>query len=79
VVVAWSGRGVEIGRGGPAPRKQFVDPVDGVIGDTVEDVAEVGERIDAVQLAGLDQGVDRRGARRFLFYPWCGCRHPLEG
>lgn len=33
-----------------------------MIGDAGEDVAQVGKRIDAAQLAGFDQAVDRRGA-----------------
>jgi hypothetical protein len=52
----------------PAVREEIVegctaaDPVVGVDGEPVEDVGEVGERIDVVELAGLDDGVqDGRG------------------
>jgi hypothetical protein len=34
----------------PRPRKQFVDPVDRVVGDASEDVAQVGFRIEPVEL-----------------------------
>jgi len=44
------------------PGQQFVDAVDRVIGDAREHVAEVGFRIDAVQLGRADQAVDRGGA-----------------
>jgi hypothetical protein len=33
-----------------------------VIGDATDDVAQVVERVDAVQLAGGEQGVDDAGA-----------------
>ena len=33
-----------------------------MIGDAGEDVAQAGERVDAVELAGFDQSVDRGGA-----------------
>jgi hypothetical protein len=31
-----------------------------MVGDPGEDVGEPGLRVDAVELAGLDQGIDRR-------------------
>lgn len=41
------------------PRKELVDlTVLMAIDDPGEDVGQVGERIDLVQLAGLDQGCD---------------------
>ncbi|MBB4184789.1 hypothetical protein GGE07_001415 [Sinorhizobium terangae] len=47
--------------GGPVPRKEFVDPVYGMIGDAIDDVGEVGVRVDAAHFAGLDDGVDDGG------------------
>jgi hypothetical protein len=47
--------------GGPAPAEEFVDAVDGMRGDAGEHVAQPGERVDAVQLAGLDQTIDGGG------------------
>ena len=44
----------------PAPREQLVEPLGRVGGDAREQVAQVGLRIEAVELGGLDQGVDRR-------------------
>ena len=35
---------------------------DGMIGDACEDVGEVGLRVDAVHLGGLDDGVEAGGA-----------------
>jgi hypothetical protein len=43
------------------PGQQIVDPVDRVVGNAGEDVAQVGLRIEAVQGRGLDQGVEDRG------------------
>lgn len=37
-------------------RQQFVEPVDLVIMDAVEDVSEIGLRIEAVEFGGLDDG-----------------------
>jgi len=45
----------------PIPRQQFIQPVDLVIVDAVEDVSEIGLRVEVVQLGGLD---DRHGARK---------------
>jgi len=41
---------------GYVPRKQFVDLVDLVVRDAVENVGEPCLRINAVQLGGFDQG-----------------------
>ena len=49
------------GLGGPVPGEEFVDAVDGMRGDAGEHVAQPGERVDAVQLAGLDQTIDGGG------------------
>ena len=43
------------------PGEEFVDAVDGMRGDAGEHVAQPGERVDAVQLAGLDQTIDGGG------------------
>jgi hypothetical protein len=44
----------------PIPRQKLADPLVRLVGDARQHVREPGLRIDAVQLAGLDQGVDRR-------------------
>lgn len=44
------------------PRQEFVDPVDEVIGDAGKDLPQVGFRIEAVELCGLDQRQDRGSA-----------------
>jgi len=44
-------------RGGqrhPIPRQQFIQPVDLVIEDTVEDVSQIGQRVETVQLGGFN-------------------------
>ena len=46
---------------GDGPRQQFGDTADGVVGDDAEHVAQVGFRVDPVQLGGLQQGGDRGG------------------
>lgn len=51
-----------LGGQGELPGQEIVDAVDGVIRDDVEDVAEVGFRVDAVEFGGTDEGVDRSGA-----------------
>jgi hypothetical protein len=43
------------------PGQQIVDPVDRVVGDAGEDVAQVRLRIEAVQGRGLDERVENRG------------------
>src|SRR3954452_5403720 len=55
---AGSGRGDGAG-GLPGPREEVAAPLGGVIGQPGEDVGEPGLRVDAVELGGLDQGVDR--------------------
>lgn len=62
LIVACSGRGSEVVDCGPVPGQELVDAVYRVVGDTGEDVAEIGEGIDAVQLACIDQAVDDGGA-----------------
>jgi hypothetical protein len=49
-------------RGGPGPREQVVDPLDRVVGDAGEDIAQVGLGVEPVEHRGLDQGVEDRGA-----------------
>lgn len=44
--------------GGPVPRKEFVDPICGMIGDAIDDVGEVRVRVDTAHFAGLDDRVD---------------------
>ena len=69
-----SGCSSSLGRVGPAPWQQLVDPVGRVVGDTGEDVGEVGLRIHAVQLRRLDDRVENGGTmppgvRRDLIMP----------
>jgi hypothetical protein len=64
-----------VGGGGcPVPRQEFVQPVDLVIMDTVENVGETGLWIDAVQLGGLDDG---HGAGACLGAGVCPCKKPV--
>lgn len=44
-----------------APREQFSDPVDRMVGDAGENVAKIGFGIETVELCGLDERQDRRG------------------
>ena len=44
------------------PGKQVADAIDGVVGDAGKYVAEPGFWIEAVELGGLDQGIDGGGA-----------------
>ena len=48
--------------GHPVPRQQFVDPLGRMIGQSGEDAGEPGLRVDIVEFAGLDQGMDGGGA-----------------
>ena len=50
-------------RAGAVPRQQLGDAVDGVGRDPLEDVAEIGFGLHAVEPSGRDQGGDRRSAR----------------
>jgi hypothetical protein len=43
----------------PAPRHEVVDTTHGMIGESCKDVGEVGLRIEAIELTGCDQCVDR--------------------
>ena len=47
---------------GPVPRQEFVEPVDGVIGDASKHVGEPGLRIDVVEFRRHDQRRHERGA-----------------
>ena len=38
----------------PIPRQQFIQPVDLVIVDTVEDVGEIGQWVETIQLGGFN-------------------------
>lgn len=44
------------------PRQQFVDAVDRVLCDALEDMPQVGLRVDAVELDRADESVNRGGA-----------------
>jgi hypothetical protein len=41
------------------PRQQFGDAVDGMVGDTGQHLAQIGFRIEAIELGRTDQAVDR--------------------
>jgi hypothetical protein len=43
---------------GNDPWQQFVDAIDGMLGDASDDVAQVGLGIKAIQFDGADQSVD---------------------
>src|SRR4051794_13046891 len=45
----------------PGPGQEVADPLGGMVGQTGEDVGEPSLRVDAMELAGFHQGVDRRG------------------
>jgi hypothetical protein len=47
--------------GAGVPGSEFVDTVDGLVGEGREHVAQVGFGIDAVEFGGADQAVDRGG------------------
>ena len=47
---------------GDARWQQFVELVDGVLGDAFADVSQVGFGVDSVELGGDDQAVDVGGA-----------------
>ena len=59
-----SGSGAYRRADGDIPRQQFADAVDGMIGDAVEDFAEVGFGIEAVELGGFDEACRRRRRAR---------------
>jgi len=44
----------------PVPGQELIDPGCRMVGDASEHVGEPGLRIDAIELGGGDQGVDRR-------------------
>ena len=46
----------------PAPGEEFVDTRSLVVGDAAQDIGEPSLWVDAVELGGADQGVDRRCA-----------------
>jgi hypothetical protein len=47
---------------GATPRQEFVDTVDGMIGDVGQHMAQPSFGIDPVQLGPTDQRVNRGGA-----------------
>ena len=54
-----SGHGLKIWRSGIGPRQEVVEAAVGVtVDDAGDDVGQVGERLDADQLAGLDERGD---------------------
>ena len=52
----FSGHGLELGRADVGPGQKLVDLAVGVaVDDPCEHVSEIAERLDAVELAGLDE------------------------
>src|SRR5437879_2409489 len=47
--------------GFPCPRQQLIDPVDRMIGNAYEDVAQVGFRVEPVELGSFDHRVHLGG------------------
>lgn len=58
----------------PVPRQQFVQAVDLVIMDAVEEVGKIGLRIEAVQLGGFNDG---HGSSECLSTGVCPCKKPI--
>jgi hypothetical protein len=62
-------------RTGAVPRQQLCDAVDGVLGDTLEHVARLGFRIEAIQRGGRDQRGDGGRAPSHAEEPDAGKLH----
>ena len=61
------------------PGQQFGDAVDGMVGDAFEDLAEIALGVEAVELGGAGQGIDRGGAFATIdFLPLRGLRQPAR-
>ena len=61
------------------PGKQVADAIERVVGDAGEHVAEVGFWIEAVELGGLDQGIEGGGAIAAGVGPGKKVVFPAEG
>src|SRR5512133_1691653 len=61
------------------PGKQVADAIDGVVGDAGKHVAEVGFWIEAVELGGLDQGIEGGGTITASVGPGKKVVFPAEG
>lgn len=46
----------------PFPWQQFINPIDGMIGDASDDVGEPGFRVDVVEARGFNQRMHDRSA-----------------
>jgi hypothetical protein len=57
-----------------APREQFFDLVDRMVGDAGEDVAKIGFRVETVELCSFDERQDRRGTLATLVR---SCEQPI--
>ena len=55
---AWLDHGLQF----DAPWQQFLDATDRVIGDALNNVAQIRFRVEAIELGGADQAVDAGGA-----------------
>jgi hypothetical protein len=44
------------------PGQQFVDPIDRVLADAGEEIAQIGFGLDAVELGGADDGIEDRSS-----------------
>ena len=62
-------------------RQEFRDPIDGMLGDALEDVPQVGFWIELVELGCSDERVDRRGALAAAFPcgGWCPADRKAAG
>ncbi len=49
-------------RGGEIPWQQFPQTIDWMIGDALEDVAQIEFRIESMELRGAEQAIDRSSA-----------------
>lgn len=61
-----SGRDASRRRLRHVPGQQFIEPVDRIIADAPEDVAQPGLGFETVELGGADQGVEDGGAIGFV-------------
>ena len=55
-VIAWGS--ARFGFCEDMPRQQFLDSVDGMVGDALQDLAKISFRVEAVQFGRADQTVD---------------------
>jgi len=44
---------------GDVPGEEIVGTIDGMLGDTFEDVAQIGVRVEVIEFGSSNEGVDR--------------------